>query len=307
MSMTERDKASRLGRGLAALIGDTAPAFDADGDPTPAAPQPAERGASARRVPVSFLLANPNNPRQAFDEAYLAELAASIAERGIVQPIAVRPASGRSDRFEIIAGERRWRAAQKAGLHEVPIIVHDVSDREALEIAIVENVQRTDLNPVEEAFGYARLVDEFGHTQSDLAASLGKSRSHVANTLRLLKLPDMVLDALRDGRLTAGHARALIGRDDAEALARKIVDNGLTVRQAEALAQLETKSAVPRPPSQAERKDADTAALERRLSDTLGLKIDIRDRGGKGGEIRIAYATVDQLDDVCRRLESPDG
>ena len=300
--MTERDKASRLGRGLAALIGDTA--IEAEGSPPASAAPSVEGATNARRVPVSFLTANPNNPRQVFDTDDLDELAASIGARGIVQPIAVRPVAGASDRFEIIAGERRWRAAQKAGLHEVPIVVHDVSDREALEIAIVENVQRTDLNPIEEALGYARLINEFDYAQTDLAASLGKSRSHVANTLRLLRLPDMVLDALRDGRMTAGHARTLIGRPDAEDLARRIIDEGLTVRQAEGLTQLETKSAVPKPAPQAARKDADTAALEQRLSDTLGLKIDIRDRGGKGGEIRIGYATIDQLDEVCRRLES---
>ena len=300
--MTERDKASRLGRGLAALIGDTA--IEPEGSPPASAAPSVEGGASARRVPVSFLTANPNNPRQVFDTDDLNELAASIGARGIVQPIAVRPIAGTPDRFEIIAGERRWRAAQKAGLHEVPIVVHDVSDREALEIAIVENVQRTDLNPIEEALGYARLINEFDYAQADLAASLGKSRSHVANTLRLLRLPDMVLDALRDGRMTAGHARTLIGRPDAEDLARRIMDEGLTVRQAEGLAQLETKSAVPKPAPQAGPKDVDTVALEQRLSDTLGLKIDIRDRGGKGGEIRIGYATIDQLDEVCRRLES---
>ena len=300
--MTERDKASRLGRGLAALIGDTA--IEAEGSPPASAAPFVEGATNARRVPVSFLTANPNNPRQVFDTDDLDELAASIGARGIVQPIAVRPVAGASDRFEIIAGERRWRAAQKAGLHEVPIVVHDVSDREALEIAIVENVQRTDLNPIEEALGYARLINEFDYAQTDLAASLGKSRSHVANTLRLLRLPDMVLDALRDGRMTAGHARTLIGRPDGEDLARRIIDEGLTVRQAEGLTQLETKSAVPKPAPQAARKDADTAALEQRLSDTLGLKIDIRDRGGKGGEIRIGYATIDQLDEVCRRLES---
>lgn len=300
--MTERDKASRLGRGLAALIGDTA--IEAEGSPSTTASPSVDGGASVRRVPVSFLTANPNNPRQVFDTDDLDELAASIGARGIVQPIAVRPIAGTPDRFEIIAGERRWRAAQKAGLHEVPIVVHDVSDREALEIAIVENVQRTDLNPIEEALGYARLINEFDYAQADLAASLGKSRSHVANTLRLLRLPDTVLDALRDGRMTAGHARTLIGRPDAEDLARRIIDEGLTVRQAEGLAQFETKSVVLKPAPQAARKDADIVALEQRLSDTLGLKIDIRDRGGKGGEIRIGYATIDQLDEVCRRLES---
>jgi ParB family chromosome partitioning protein len=248
--------------------------------------------------------ANPRNPRKLFSEAELTELSDSIRERGIIQPIVVR-ARG-ADNFEIIAGERRWRAAQRANLHEVPIVVLDVTDGEALELAIIENVQRTDLNPLEEATGYQSLANEFNHSQDDIAKVVGKSRSHIANTLRLLKLPETVKAYINSGKLTAGHARALINHPDPEAAARDIVEKGLNVRQVEALGQEQAlakgKTISTRARASAS-KDADTLALEQRLSDMLGLVVGI-DHRGKGGVLRVRYRTLDQLDEVIRRLES---
>jgi ParB family chromosome partitioning protein len=262
-----------------------------------------ERARDRRRVPIEFLKPNPRNPRRNFDEAELGELAASMRERGIIQPIVVRPVRGAEDSYEIIAGERRWRAAQRAGLHAVPIVQLDVSDGEALELAIIENVQRTDLNPLEEAMGYQALATEFGHGQDAIAKIVGKSRSHVANTLRLLKLPDSVKSYIRDGRISAGHARMLIGQPDPEKIAHEIVDRGLNVRQVEAIAQ-ERAEASGRAIKQRKRspKDADTLALEKRLSDALGLAVTI-DHRGQGGTLDIRYRNVEQLDEVIRRLE----
>lgn len=280
---------SRLGRGLAALIGDV----NVEAKPSD------RQQRNQRRVPIEFVRANPRNPRKLFSDAELTELSDSIRERGIIQPIVVR-ARG-TDNYEIIAGERRWRAAQRAGLHEVPIVVLDVTDEEALELAIIENVQRSDLNPLEEAMGYQVLANEYHHSQEDIAKVVGKSRSHVANTLRLLKLPDSVKAYINAGKLSAGHARALIGQADPEAAARDIVEKGLNVRQVEALTQTGPKAQVAKARAQVS-KDADTAALERRLSDVLGLKVEI-DHKSKGGAIRIRYRTLDQLDDVVRRLE----
>jgi ParB family chromosome partitioning protein len=234
--------------------------------------------------------------------AELEELAASIRERGIIQPILVRGARAAPDSYEIIAGERRWRAAQRAGVHEVPVVVVEASDREALELAIIENVQRADLNPLEEAMGYQALID-FGHGQDDVATAVGKSRSHVANTLRLMKLPESVKAYLREGKITAGHARALLGQVDPEKTARAIVEQGLNVRQVEALAQEGAVKAGKAIKLRARtRKDADTVAVERRLADVLGLTVQIESRG-EGGEMRIRYRSLDQLDDVIRRLE----
>src|ERR1700730_5625317 len=224
--MVDEAARSRLGRGLAALIGDV-------GDETAAI----ERTRSQRRVPVAFLRPNPRNPRRVFADPELDELAASIRARGVIQPILVRTVRGAPDSYEIIAGERRWRAAQRAGTHDVPVVVLEVSDREALELAIVENVQRTDLNPVEEAIGYKALSDEFGHSQDDIAKIVGKSRSHVTNTLRLLRLPEKIKTLLTEGKISAGHARALLGQPDPEAMAQAIVENGLNVRQVEAIVQ----------------------------------------------------------------------
>jgi ParB family transcriptional regulator, chromosome partitioning protein len=284
---------SRLGRGLAALMGDV-------GEET----RKVEQGRNQRSVPIEFLKPNPRNPRRNFPEIELEELAASMRERGIIQPIVVRPVRGAADSFEIIAGERRWRAAQRAGLHKVPIVPLDVSDDEALQLAIIENVQRADLNPLEEAAGYASLVSEFGHNQDAIAKMVGKSRSHVANTLRLLKLPSSVQAYIGEGKISAGHARMLVGQPDPERLAREIMDRGLNVRQVEALAQERAHASGKTIKSrQRVTKDADTAALEKRLSDVLGLAVTI-DHRGQGGVLTIRYRGLEQLDEVIRRLES---
>ncbi len=288
--MNDREKPSRLGRGLAALIGDMA---------TIEGQRLAESGAGGKRLPVDFLVANRHNPRTEFDPVPLEELAESIREKGVMQPLLVRPTRD-PNQFEIIAGERRWRAAQMAKLHEVPVIIREVDDKEALELAIIENVQRVDLNPLEEALGYGQLIEQFSYTQQDLAQVIGKSRSHVANTLRLLKLPEDVRAMLMRGELTAGHARTLITADDPASLARQIVSGGLSVREAEALSQ--KKGSTPRKPADATiEKDADTRALEKRLSDALGLTVSI-DHRLSGGRMEIRYKTLEQLDDVIARL-----
>jgi ParB family transcriptional regulator, chromosome partitioning protein len=254
-------------------------------------------------VPIEFLKPNPRNPRREFADAELKELADSIRQHGVIQPIVVRPVRGAQDRFEIIAGERRWRASQFAGLHEVPIVPVDVSDSEALEIAIVENVQREDLNPMEEAQGYHALANEFKRSQEDIAKIVGKSRSHVANMMRLTKLPAEVQAYIASGQLSAGHARALIGVPDPAAAAKRIVEEGLNVRQTEALAHEE---GVPeRKPQKArggnKAKDPNTTALEKSVSDALGLAVSI-DHRDSGGMVHIRYRDLDQLDEVVRRL-----
>jgi ParB family chromosome partitioning protein len=283
----------RLGRGLAALIGDA-------GDEGGAV----ERARGQKRVPVEFLRPNPRNPRKAFEEADLDDLANSIREKGVIQPILARTVPGVADAYEIIAGERRWRAAQRASLHDVPIIVVEVGDREALELAIVENVQRADLNALEEAMGYEQLANEFSYSQNDLARIIGKSRSHIANTLRLLKLPEGAKKYLAEGAISAGHARALLTMPDADAVARKIVDRGLTVRDVEKLAQ---DAQEPKTRSVARVKDegadADTRALEKALTEALGLNVAISHRG-EAGEVRIRYKSLDQLDALCQRLKA---
>jgi len=284
----------RLGRGLAALIGEM-------DQPTPVdAGRPAVN--PDRLAPIEFISRNPRNPRRYFDETELHDLASSIRQHGIVQPVVVRTVS--TDRYEIIAGERRWRAAQLAGLIEIPVIVRDVDDKTALEIAIVENVQRADLNPLEEALGYEQLIAEHGYTQNDLGEIIGKSRSHVANSLRLLKLPDPVRDMLAAGSLSAGHARALVSTSDPTALARTVVSKGMSVRDAERLAQNDIKAQNDPRPAGARRdeKDSDTLALERTLSDTLGLDVSINHRGN-GGQVKISYKTLEQLEEICRLLE----
>jgi len=288
MSMEDGSR-RRLGRGLAALIGDV---------DTEAVVNETSR--LSRRVPVAYLRPNPRNPRKSFEEPDLADLTASIREKGIVQPILVRQVAGAAEGYEIIAGERRWRAAQRAGLHEVPVLIHNVSDREALELAIIENVQRSDLNALEEALGYQQLIDEFTYTQAALADVIGKSRPHVANTLRLLKLPESVKTYLREGKLTAGHARALVTLDDPAAVAARIVEGGLTVRDAEAMTQKEGRGTASKPRPE---KDADTRALEKLLSDGLGLSVVIDHRPDGSGALRIGYRTLEQLDAVCRLLK----
>ena len=284
------DKPTRLGRGLAALIGDMATLEGA---------RVTESGSGVKKLPVEFIIANRANPRRTFDAEQLEELANSIREKGVMQPLLVRP-SNDPNIFEIIAGERRWRAAQKAGLHEVPVIVRDVGDKEALELAIIENVQRADLNPLEEAMGYGQLIEQFEYTQQDLAQVIGKSRSHVANTLRLLRLPEDVRDMVASGTLTAGHARTLITAEDPATLARQIVSGGLSVREAEALSQ-QREGAQRRKPAGEVERDADTVALERRLSDALGLSVSVA-HGERGGKLEIRYKTLEQLDGICSKL-----
>lgn len=294
--MNEDNSKRRLGRGLAALIGemDQLPAADVGERPV-VNPD--------RLVPIEFVGRNPRNPRRYFDESELQDLASSIRQHGIVQPVVVRTTA--DSRYEIIAGERRWRAAQLAGLIDIPVIIRDVDDRTALEIAIVENVQRSDLNPLEEAMGYELLIADHGYTQNDLGEIIGKSRSHVANSLRLLKLPEPVRDMLASGSLSAGHARALIPTSDPVALAKTVVAKGMSVRDAERLAQNDIKAQGDPNHGQAPRKDekdADTLALERTLSDVLGLDVTVNHKGS-GGQLRIAYKTLEQLEEICRLLE----
>jgi ParB family chromosome partitioning protein len=284
------DKPTRLGRGLAALIGDMAIVEGA---------RVTESG-GVKRLPVEFIIANRANPRRTFDNDQLEELTNSIREKGIMQPLLVRPSED-PNIFELIAGERRWRAAQKAGLHDVPVIVREVGDKEALELAIIENVQRADLNPLEEAMGYGQLIEQFEYTQQDLAQVIGKSRSHVANTLRLLRLPEDVRGMVASGTLTAGHARTLITSEDPAALARQIVSGGLSVREAEALSQQRDTGSKKKGPDVRPERDADTVALERRLSDALGLSVSLA-HSERGGRLEIRYRTLEQLDGICLKL-----
>jgi ParB family chromosome partitioning protein len=294
-AMADDSTRSRLGRGLAALIGEMA------------AETSAERPRGQRRLPTSALQPNARNPRRAFPNDELDELAASLRERGIIQPIIARPVRGSADAFEIIAGERRWRAAQRAGLHEVPVVIVEATDAEALQLAIIENVQRADLNALEEADGYRALMEEFGNSQDEIAKIVGKSRSHVANTLRLLKLPETVKSYVTSGQLSAGHARMLVGQPNAEKLAEDIVSRGLNVRQVEAMARdVAERSGKRHGYARAARrgagKGADLAALEKRLSDALGLVVNIDEGKRGGGVLSIRYRNLDQLDDVVRRL-----
>jgi ParB family chromosome partitioning protein len=279
----------RLGRGLAALLG-------------AANAQPAEAARGARQTPIEFLRPNPRNPRKRFDDAELDELAASIKARGVIQPVVVRAVPGVADAYEIIAGERRWRAAQRAGIHEIPVLVVEAGDREALEIAIVENVQRADLGALEEAAGYAQLGEAYGYSHGDIARVVSKSRSHVANTLRLAGLPEHTRALLAGGQISAGHARALLAVPHPDALADRIVAEGLTVRDIERLGENSGKTARPRKGAAA--VDADTRALQDKLGLALGAKVTIR-HSGESGEIRIAFRDFDQLDEFCRRLCQP--
>jgi ParB family chromosome partitioning protein len=292
---------SRLGRGLASLIGDP-------GTPRPESRLPPE--GEQRILPIDLIRAGRLNPRKEFREEELAELTESIRQKGLVQPIVVRPDPAAGG-YEIVAGERRWRAAQRAQLHQVPVIIRELSDQDALELAIIENVQRADLNAIEEAGGYRELMERFGYTQDQLAEVIGKSRSHLANTLRLLKLPSSVQELLKQGSLSPGHARALIGRDDAEALALHIVKEGLNVREVEALVQLSTAAAVGAANAnngrQPREKDADTRAFEKEMTDTLGLKVEIKRSSGESGVLTIKYGNFDQLDYIRQRLGSTGG
>ena len=283
---------SRLGRGLAALMGDV-------GEETSVA----DTGRKPRRAPIENLRPNPRNPRRLFTETELDELSYSIRERGIIQPIVVRALQG--DNFEIIAGERRWRAAQRAGLHDVPIAIIEANDAQSLEFAIIENVQRADLNPIEEASGYLALMDDFNRTQDEVAQIVSKSRPHVANTIRLLKLSEPVKQLVRSGKISAGHARLLLGQPNAERIAQEIIDKGLSVRQLEADMRKEDGPEAPRKGRETKgsdsTKDPDTRALEKRLSDALGLEVGV-DHRGEGGTLRIKYRNLEQLDAVLRKL-----
>ncbi|WP_262031200.1 ParB/RepB/Spo0J family partition protein [Microvirga sp. Mcv34] len=291
--MAEEGK-SRLGRGLAALIGEVG---DEMGNLE-------RKGFVPRHVPVEFLRPNPRNPRKVFDDEDLQELTQSIKDRGIIQPIVVRSV-GNAENYEIVAGERRWRAAQKAGLHKVPVVIVTIDDKTSLEYAILENVQRADLNPIEESEGYSRLMVEFSYTQENLSKIIGKSRSHIANMLRLADLPAGVRKLLMERKLTAGHGRALLSVKDPVQVAKRVIDEGLSVRQVEEIAQ--NDNATPeKAEAKAEKaakvdKDPDTRALERALQDVLGLTVSI-DHKAKGGELRIKYKTLEQLDGLCRRL-----
>jgi ParB family chromosome partitioning protein len=263
----------------------------------------ADTGRKPRRAPIENLRPNPRNPRRLFTEAELEELSYSIRERGIIQPIVVRALQG--DNFEIIAGERRWRAAQRAGLHDVPVAIIEANDAQSLEFAIIENVQRADLNPIEEASGYLALMDDFNRTQDEVAQIVGKSRPHVANTIRLLKLSEPVKQLVRSGKISAGHARLLLGQPNAERIAQEIIDKGLSVRQLEADMRkedaTEARGAGRETKGSEATKDPDTRALEKRLSDALGLEVGV-DHRGEGGTLRIKYRNLEQLDAVLRKL-----
>ena len=285
--MGDESRSRGLGRGLSALLGEeAAPAFAAHDTAKP------------RTLPIAFLKPNRFQPRRTFREEDLKDLAASIREKGVLQAIVVRPGNGPED-YEIVAGERRWRAAQLAKLHEVPVSVREFTDSEALEVAIVENVQRADLNAIEEGAAYQELMNRFGYTQEQLSDVVGKSRSHIANTLRLLKLPEPVKLLVVDGKLTAGHARTLIGVPDAEKRAKEIVAGALNVRQAEQKAK-----APSRPNKPKANKDADTKSLEQSVTNALGMKVEIQHQGDKGGEVRIRYRTLEQLDEIMHRLST---
>jgi len=282
-------KPTRLGMGLSALMGDA---------PAPSAPQ----AGPPRNLPIASIEPGPFQPRKEPDREALQELAASITEHGILQPLLVRPKPGAAGRYQIIGGERRWRAAQIAKLHDVPVVIRDFDDRMAMAAGLVENLQREDLNAIEEAEGFARLIEQFGLNQESLARAVGKSRSHIANTLRLLNLPPAIREHLRAGRLSAGHARALLGAEEPEKLATQILTRGLSVRQAEAMA-----AAQPKNPDQrrSNTKDSDTLALERRLLERLGLQVAIK-HFGKGGQVTISYNDLDQLDGLIRLLMPED-
>ena len=292
MTMEKKTKTRGLGRGLSALMADVEP----------------QAGTSRRpdaTLPIDRIYPNPDQPRRSFTPDQLEELAASIREKGVIQPLIVRPRPGQDGDYEIVAGERRWRAAQMAQLHEVPVVIRDFDDTEVLEIAIVENIQRADLNPVEEAAAFRALMDRFGHTQEKLSTALGKSRSYIANILRLLTLPAEVQAHLREGRLSAGHARALITAEDPVALAQKVIAGALSVRQTEALAKKPKQSSRPtgKPSAGMVDKDADTRAIEGDLSAALRMGVQItHDPGGEGGRMTIRYSSLDQLDELCMRL-----
>ena len=296
----KKGKARGLGRGLSALMADVAP--DAGGNP-----EALQNRRPDMTVPTESLIANPKQPRRMFEQDALDDLAASIREKGILQPLIVREID--DGRYEIVAGERRWRAAQLAQLHQVPVLVRDFDDVEVLEVAIIENIQRADLNPIEEAAGFQRLMDNFGHTQEKLAEALGKSRSHIANLLRLLSLPDEVRDYVTKGQLSAGHARALITSSDPVRLAKRVIQQGLSVRATEALVKqdLRVDQDVATSPKKKRSlaKDADTVALEGDLSASLGMAVSLTHTPGQeAGQLVVRYKSLDELDNLCRLLSA---
>jgi len=307
MTQVKKSTFSGLGRGLSALLGEVesevlaasnGPAGQPGSVPSAATlpGAPAEQRAP-RTLPIALLRPNPFQPREHFDPEALEELAASVRDKGVIQPIIVRPVPGQPDEYQIVAGERRWRAAQKARLHEVPVVIKALTDAEALEVALIENIQRADLNPIEEARGYRQLIDRFNYTQDALGQVIGRSRSHIANTIRLLQLPQAVQDYIYAGKLSAGHARTLVGQPDPEAMAQELIAGGLNVREAE-----EKGRKVKGKKKRTIGKDADTRALEQSLTSQLGLNVSIAFRGEKGGELKVAYKTLEQLDEICRLL-----
>lgn len=290
--MTQAAK-KRLGRGLAALIGDDVTEEGVIAD-----------ARSLRHVPIEFLSGSPNNPRKSFKPEDLEDLSNSIREKGLLQPLVVR--SGKTpNSYEIVAGERRWRAAQIAGLHELPVLIRELDDGEMLEIALIENIQRSDLNPIEEATGYSQLIEQFGYTQQKLAESIGKSRSHIANMMRLLNLPESVRDKVEEGALSAGHARTLVAAKEPEALADKMIKLGLSVREAENLIKepQETSKSSLRSKIAKPQKTADVKALEKELSEKLGLSVEIQVGKKETGTVSIQYSTLEQLESVCEKLK----
>ncbi len=297
--MSQPKRPTGLGRGLSALLEEMGSAVAPSRTETAATPAP-DAGSSmgAQMLPMAMISPNPKQPRRRFDETALAELIASVKRQGLLQPILVRPVDG--GRFEIVAGERRWRAAQAAQLHDVPVLVRALNDEEAFEVALVENVQRQDLNAIEEAEGYKRLIDDYGHTQEDIARIVGKSRSHVANIVRLLDLPDDVRELLIEGRLTMGHARALLTAPDPSALARDVVQMGLSVREVEARAKKPRSQRTKVAPREAARS-ADLESLEAQLTEQLGLRVRL-EFDGEGGKLMLFYSDLDQLDMLCQRL-----
>ena len=294
--MADNDKKRGLGRGLSALMADVA---------EPEAAKTQSDGSSVRMVPIEKVFANPEQPRKTFTQPELEDLSASIKEKGVLQPLIVRSKlSGSSSSFEIVAGERRWRAAQMAQLHQIPVIVREFSDTEVLEVAIIENVQRADLNAIEEALGYRLLMDRFGHTQEKVSEALGKSRSHIANLLRLLNLPAGIQTYVQEGVLSAGHARAIIGAPNPLGIAQQVIANNLSVRETERLVKsVSNAPSVRKAPKSPTEKDADTRALEADLSAALGMKVALEhEGGGEAGKLSVSYKNLEELDDLCRKL-----
>jgi len=294
--MAKKTERKSLGRGLSALLADV------NLDEGIAARTAVRSRPSDTEVPIDKVFANPDQPRRTFVEKDLEDLTASVAEKGVIQPLIVRPDPSNQGGYQIVAGERRWRAAQRAKLHNIPVLIRDLTDTEVLELAIIENIQRSDLNAVEEAMGYRQLMDKFGHTQEKMAEALGKSRSHIANLLRLLNLPPVVQEYLQNGQISAGHARALVPANDPVALAREIISKGLSVREAEALVKVKKPGVKPKRKLKPT-KDADTRAIENDLTAQLGAKVSIDHKtGGQSGELRIKYSDLEQLDDLCQLL-----